>query len=294
MARGEGGASAALAAALHAGGRKAERVDAGEVVTTDGRHGAAAPDLVATRKRARRRLGARLRRGLAPVVPGFVGLGPDGSVTTLGRGGSDLTATLLARALGAARVVLWKDVPGILTADPKAVPDARLIPQLHHREAAEVAYFGAKVLHPRALIPLDGSRITLDVRSFLAPERPGTEVSARRTLEAYPVKALATIKGQTLVTVAGKGMMGVPGIAARTFTAVHAESLSVSPIFQASPESSIGFTLPARDAGKAVVALRRAFREELQTGLIDGITARPDLPVVAPCGRPVHRTPPPP
>src|SRR5437867_390979 len=233
----------------------------------------------------------RVRRGVTPVVPGFVGLGPDGSVTTLGRGGSDLTATLLARALGAARVVLWKGVPGILTADPKAVPDARLVPQLHHREAAEVAYFGAKVLHPRALIPLDGSRITLHVRSFLDPERPGTEVSARRTLEDYPVKALATIKGQALVTVAGKGMMGVPGIAARTFTAVHAESLSVSTIFQASSESSIGFTLPEGEAGRAVTALRRAFREELQTGLIDGITARSAVAVVAVVGSGMAGTP---
>src|SRR6185295_15666657 len=135
---------------------------------------------------------------VTPVVAGFIGRGPHGSVTPLGRGGSDLPPPILAPIPRGERVVLWKDVPGILTADPKAVPDARLVPQLHHREAAEVAYFGAKVLHPRALIPLDGSRITLDVRSFLEPERPGTEVSARRTLEAYPVKALATIKGQAL------------------------------------------------------------------------------------------------
>ena len=155
-------------------------------------------------------------------MPGFLGSGPDGTVTTLGRGGSDLTATLLARSLGASRVVLWKDVAGILTADPRAVPDARLLPQMHHREAAEVAYFGAKVLHPRALIPLDGSSIALHVRSFLHPERPGTEVSTRQTLAAYPVKALATIRGQALVTVAGKGLMGVPGMAARTFAAIHA------------------------------------------------------------------------
>src|SRR5260221_140018 len=291
IARGEPAASTVLAAALHAAGRKAERIDATDVVTTDGRHGAAAPDLPATRRRARRVLAARLRRGVVPVVTAFIGTGTDGSVTTLGRGGSDLTATLLARALGAARVVLWKDVPGILTADPKAVPDARLVPQLHHREAAEVAYFGARVLHPRALIPLDGSRITLHVRSFLDPERPGTEVSARRTLEDYPVKALATIRGQALVTVAGKAMMGVPGIAARTFTALHAESLSVSTIFQASSESSIGFTVPESEAGKAVAALKRAFREELQTGLIDGVTSRGDAAVVAVVGNGMAGTP---
>ena len=186
VARGERAASALVAAALHAAGRRAERVDAAEFVVTDGRHGQAAPDLAATRRRARAAsCSPLLQRGITPVVPGFIGAAPDGTSTTLGRGGSDLTATLLARALGAARVVLWKDVPGILTADPRAVPDARLLPQLHHREAAEVAYFGAKVLHPRALIPLDGSRIALHVRSFLDPDAArhrGLDAShARRT-----------------------------------------------------------------------------------------------------------------
>jgi bifunctional aspartokinase / homoserine dehydrogenase 1 len=291
IARGERAASALVTAALQAAGRRAERVDAVAIVRTDGRHGAAAPDVPATRPKARRQLLSRVERGITPVVPGFIGSAPDGSITTLGRGGSDLTATLLARVLGARRVVLWKDVPGILTADPKSVPDARLVPQLHHREAAEVAYFGAKVLHPRALIPLDGSRISLHVRSFLEPDRPGTEISTRRTLPRYPVKALATIKGQALVTVAGKGMMGVPGIAARTFGAVHAEGLSVSTIFQASSESSIGFTLPEGEAARAVTALRRAFKEELAAGLIDGVSARPGLAVLAVVGNGMAGTP---
>src|SRR5437899_2880493 len=163
-------------------------------------------------------------------------------------------------------------------------PAARLIPQLHYREAAEVAYFGAKVLHPRALIPLDGSRVRLDVRSFLDPEAPGTEVSARRTLNRYPVKGLAVESSQALITVAGKGMMGVPGIAARTFGALHGEGLSVSTIFQASSENSIGFTLPEAEATRAVAALRRGFAEEISTGLIDGVTARPGVGVVAVVG----------
>jgi aspartokinase/homoserine dehydrogenase 1 len=218
------------------------------------------------------------------VVPGFIGAAPDGSVTTLGRGGSDLTATLLAPPLGARRVVLWKDVPGILTADPRLVPDARLIPHLHHREAAEVAHYGAKVLHPRALIPLSGTRIVLRVRSFLDPESPGTEVSARRASVRYPVKALAIVQGQAIVTVAGKGMIGVHGIAARTFGAIEAERVSVSTIFQASSESSIGFTLPEGEADRAVHSLRHAFRHEIATGLIDNVTTRGDIAVVAVVG----------
>ena len=260
VARGERVAAAILAATLSAAGRAAVRVDALEVVSTDGRHGAAAPDLAATRRRARRLLVPLLRRGLTPVVPGFIGRAPDGTVATMGRGGTDLTATLLGRVLGASRVVLWKDVPGILTADPGQVPDARLIPQLHYREAAEVAYFGAKVLHPRALIPLDGSRVRLHVRSFLDPEAPGTEVSARRTLPRYPVKGLAVEASQALVTVAGKGMMGVPGIAARTFGALHGEGLSVSTIFQASSENSIGWVLTSLGVPGAQSRGRRSGR----------------------------------
>jgi aspartokinase/homoserine dehydrogenase 1 len=291
VARGERAASSVVAAALAGAGRRARTVDAAAIVATDGRHGQAAPDLAETTRRARRVLRPLLLRGAVPVVPGFLGAGPDGSVTTLGRGGSDLTATLLARALGAARVVLWKDVPGILTADPRAVPDARLLPQMHHREAAEVAYFGARVLHPRALIPLDGSRIALHVRSFLDPSRPGTEVSARRTLAEYPVKALATIRGQALVTVAGKGLMGVPGMAARTFESVHAAGVSVSTIFQSSSESSIGFTLPDAESARAVSALQRAFRSEIEAGLVDGVVARRGVAVLAVVGRGMAGTP---
>jgi aspartate kinase len=119
-----------------------------------------------------------------------------------------------------------------------------------------------------------GTRIALHVRSFLDPTQPGTEVSARQSLKGYPVKAIATLPGQAIVMVAGKGMVGVHGIAARTFTAVDAEGLSVSTIFQASSESSIGFTVPSRRRS-SVGGLRQTFRHEIEQGLIDGVSARP-------------------
>jgi aspartokinase/homoserine dehydrogenase 1 len=284
VSRGERMSAAVLAAAVSRAGRRSIYVDATLFVVTDGHHGSAAPDLPATARRARRILRPVMDRSTIAVVPGFIGHAPDGSVTTLGRGGSDLTATLLGRSLGARRVVLWKDVPGILTADPRLVPDARLLPRLHHREAAEVAHYGAKVLHPRALIPIAGTRTVLHVRSFLDPSSPGTEVSARRALEGYPVKALAIVQGQAIITVAGKGMVGVHGIAARTFTAVDAERLSVSTIFQASSESSIGFTVPEAEAPRGVRAVRDAFREELLSGVIDNVSAVPGIAVVAVVG----------
>jgi aspartokinase/homoserine dehydrogenase 1 len=284
VSRGERMSAHIVAAALGRAGRSAVYVDATEIVETDEHYGGAAPNLPVTTRKARRLLRPMLGKGTTPVVPGFIGQAPDGSVTTLGRGGTDLTATMLARALGARRVVLWKDVLGILTADPRLVPDARLIPQLHHREAGEVAHYGAKVLHPRALIPIAGTRIVLHVRSFLKPETPGTEVSARRSLLTYPVKALAIVHGQAIVTVAGKGMVGVHGIAARTFAAVETERLSVSTIFQASSESSIGFTLPEPEADRAVRSIRQVFGGEMASGLIDNVTARPGMAVIAVVG----------
>jgi bifunctional aspartokinase / homoserine dehydrogenase 1 len=284
VSRGERMSATILAAAIARDGRRSRYLDATEFVVTDDHHGSAAPDLAATARLARRLVLAATKGGTIVVVPGFIGRAPDGSVTTLGRGGSDLTATLLGRSLGAQRVVLWKDVPGILTADPRLVPDARLLPRLHHREAAEVAHYGAKVLHPRALIPIAGTRTVLHVRSFIDPSSPGTEVSARRALEEYPVKALAIVHGQAIITVAGKGMVGVHGIAARTFTAVDAERLSVSTIFQASSESSIGFTVPESEAERGVRAVRAAFRDELASGVIDNVSARPGIAVVAVVG----------
>ena len=292
VSRGERMSAQILAAALTRAGRRAVYVDALEVVETDEHHGSAAPNLAGHARAAPASCCVpRLAAGTIVVVPGFIGRAPDGSVTTMGRGGTDLSATLLARALNARRVVLWKDVPGILTADPRLVPDARLIPQLHHREAGEVAHYGAKVLHPRALIPIAGTRVEMHVRSFLNPDAPGTEVSARRSLKAYPVKALAIVRDQAIVTVAGKGMAGVHGIAARTFSAVEAERLSVSTIFQASSESSIGFTLPETEADRAVRSIQQMFSGEIASGLIDNVTAKPGMAVIAVVGDGMAGTP---
>ena len=198
VARGERLSATLLAAAIGKAGRRAVYVDAVDVVVTDGHHGGASPQIPATTREAGKRLRPVLAAGRVPVVPGFIGRAPDGSVATLGRGGSDLTATLMARALGAEVVSLWKDVPGILTSDPRLVPDARLIPQLHHQEAAEVAHYGAKVLHPRALIPISGTKVVLEVRSFLEPTRPGTIVAGAHVSTSYPVKAVAVLPKQAV------------------------------------------------------------------------------------------------
>src|SRR5205085_1765404 len=268
-------------------------------------HGAQRPQGAATRAGPWRRAGrARFsRRGAGrpsrDAGPGGLGShgdapgprAPDGQVATLGRGGSDLTATLLARVLGAREVSLWKDVPGLLTADPRIVPDARVVPQVHVREAAELAYYGAKVLHPRALIPVIKRNVAIRIRPFADPASLGTEISRRRTLHQYPVKALSAIPRQALLTVAGSGMLGVPGIAARTFAAVHHEGISVSLITQASSEHSICFSVPEESAERARKSLEETFRPEIARQEIDGVEVQRGLATLVVVGLGMAGTP---
>ena len=291
VARGERLSAQLFAAALEAAGCRVAYVDATGIVQTDGTFGNASPDLRRTERAARRVLTPLLARATIPVVPGFLGATPDGQVATLGRGGSDLTATLLARVLGAREVSLWKDVPGLLTADPRIVPDARVVPQVHVREAAELAYYGAKVLHPRALIPVLKRNVAIRIRPFADPASLGTEISRRRTLKQYPVKALSAIPGQALLTVTGSGMLGVPGIAARTFAAVHHEGISVSLITQASSEHSICFSVPAESAARARKSLEDTFRPEISRQEIDGVEVRSGLATLVVVGLGMAGTP---
>ena len=282
--RGERLSARLVAAALRASGEDARLVDPVEVIHTEGPYGGATPDLAATRRAARDHLRPLLASGAIPVVPGFIGRAPDGGAATLGRGGSDLTATLLGYALDAPEITLWKDVPGLLTADPRMVPDARLLPLVHPREAAELAYFGAKVLHPRALLPLAGRRTPLRVRPFGDPSAVGTEVSPRREKNPPPVRSLSAVRELALVTVTGSGILGVPGISARTFGALQAAGISVSMIAQASSEYTIDFTVPAASARESVAVLEHTFRAELAAGELEGITARTGIALVAVVG----------
>jgi aspartokinase/homoserine dehydrogenase 1 len=291
VARGERLSARLVTAALLSANLKTRYVDAADVVRTDANFGNASPDLDATDQLLRKALKPLLNQGITPVVTGFLGATPGGEVTTLGRGGSDLTAALVGRALGASRVNLWKDVPGLLTADPRVVPDARVLSQLNVREAAELAYYGAKVLHPRALIPVIGRKVPLFVRPFAEPASEGTEVSERATGLDVPVKALSAAPSQALVTVEGNGMLGVPGVAARTFAALQREGISVSLISQASSEHSICFCVPADSAESARRCLSAAFHEEITHREIDGVAVKTGVATIAVVGLGMAGTP---
>ena len=285
-ARGERMAAAMLAAALSELGVRVKVVDATKIIHADAVYGNATPDFARTATAVKEHVLPLMRKRIVPVVAGFIGSAADGSIVTLGRGGSDLTATLLARALNAGSVMLWKDVPGVLTADPRVVPDARLVPRLHVREAAELAYYGAKVLHPRALIGLrDETR--LFIRPLSNPESRGTEVTTRRdsvTEKRYPVRAITAIGSQTIINISGDGMVGVPGIAARAFGALERAGVSVALISQASSEHSICLVVPATVGEVARSALAAAFAAQLEREEVEGIEVEPDVAIVAVVG----------
>ena len=279
-----------LAAAIRARGLKAEFVDAGELIVTDDNHASAAPDMDATRVATRARLLPLLEAGIMPVVTGFVAATPGGVPTVLGRGGSDYSAAILGAALDADEIQIWTDVDGVLTADPRIVKDARPLAELTYSEAAELAYFGAKVLHPKTMLPAIDLGITISVRNTFNPTFPGTRIVAQ-PVNVGTVKALTVIRGLALITVAGRGMMGVPGIAARTFAAVAAQGANVLMISQASSEQSICFVLPEPDAAHVVAALESAFAGEIHRRLIDRVTLEPEVVIVAVVGEGMRGTP---
>ena len=278
-----------LAAAIPRG-LKAEFVDAGELIVTDDNHASAAPDMDATRVATRARLLPLLEAGVMPVVTGFVAATPGGVPTVLGHGGSDYSAAILGAALDADEIQIWTDVDGVLTADPRIVKDARPLAELTYSEAAELAYFGAKVLHPKTMLPAIDLGITISVRNTFNPTFPGTRIVAQ-PVNVGTVKALTVIRGLALITVAGRGMMGVPGIAARTFAAVAAQGANVLMISQASSEQSICFVVPEPDAAHVVAALESAFAGEIHRRLIDRVTLEPEVVIVAVVGEGMRGTP---
>lgn len=279
VSRGERVLARIFATAIEAG-----YVDATDVIIAERRSGTLWPNFSKCERAAKKHILPHLDTGSIVIVPGYLGSGPDGEVVTLGRGGSDFSAAILARSLAATSITLWKEVDGLMTADPRSVPSARVLPELHYREAAELAFYGAKVLHPRTMIPLADRGIPLFVRNTFRATHPGTRISADAQPGEYPVKALTAVHGQALISIEGSGMIGVPGVAARTFSALAAAGHSVSMISQASSESSICFVVPEAEADHAVAALEEAFAVERKMKFVDRIRAEKHLAMIAVVG----------
>lgn len=275
---GERASCAILAALLRARGIEGMDLDPRWMLpcTGDPLQATPQPELIRERFRA-------FREGSIPLVlmPGFFGGDAHGKTLSLGRGGSDYSAALVASAVDAALLEIWTDVDGIYTADPRLVPEAQSIPEVSFEEAMELAHFGAKVLHPKTIQPAREKGITVRVCNSFAPQLPGTLVKAQAAPPPHTVRGITCLKGMALLDLSGPGMKGVPGVAARAFGALAARDISVVLITQASSECDITICVQGSDAETAVAALDDAFDAEIAAGRVDSVAVRRDLAILS-------------
>jgi aspartokinase/homoserine dehydrogenase 1 len=281
-----------LAAQLENAGVSAQYVESNRLIVTDDNFQSAHPDLPATQMATRAVLNTFLDQGIVPVVTGFIGATRTGVTTTLGRGGSDYTAALLGATLPADEVWIWTDVDGVMTADPRIVPSAATVEELTYREVSELAYAGAKVLHPKTIRPVIEAGIGLRVLNTFNPDHPGTRlVSDLPISDRNIAKSVTAIRGQSLITLEGRGMLGVPGVAARTFGAIAATGTSVTLISQASSEQAICFAVPVEAAEKVTTNLQNEFFREIQRKDIDRVWATSEVVIATVVGEGMKSTP---
>ena len=252
-------------------------------IVTDSNFGDADPLMNYTAHLIRERLAPLLEKGVIPVVTGYIAANQDGIVTTVGRGGSDYTATILGVALSVDEIWIWTDVEGIMTTDPKIVPDAKMLPQLSYQEAAEMAIFGAKAMHPRALEPVIKENIPVRIRSVFHPENAGTLITKEpdaNTKEA--VKAVAMIKDVAMLNVSGAGMVGAPGSYGKVFDVLGKNHINVMMISTAASEANISMIIKRGILGRAISSLEIALLD--RGGLVSEVSAEDDVAVIAVMG----------
>jgi aspartate kinase len=265
-------------------------------VVTNSHFQNAHPDFEITTEKTRRILNPLLDEGIVVITTGFIGATPEGIITTLGRGGSDYSAAIIGKVLPADDVWIWTDVDGVMTTDPRIAPEARTLPEISYSEIAELAYYGAKVLHPKTIRPVVEAGIGLRICNTFNPSHPGTRLIANSKSNGKPVngkvvKAVTAIRKQKLVTIEGRGMLGVPGVAARAFSAVASTGTSVPLITQASSEQSICFAVPSETASSVLDSLQKTFSYEIDEEDIDRVWSTDDVSIITVVGAGMRHTP---
>jgi bifunctional aspartokinase / homoserine dehydrogenase 1 len=264
---------------LEARGHKSSWLDAREVLVVEPQSNTVVIDWQLSREKLKNR---PVDTDVA-VITGYIAATHDGVATTLKRNGSDFSASIFAALLGAQSLTIWTDVDGVYSADPRRVPDALIIPELSYQEAAELAYFGAKVIHPNTMSPAIANDITVWIKNSLRPEAPGTRISTASSSE-IPIKGFAAVEDMALLNVEGTGMIGIPGVAHKLFGALRAVDVSVVMISQASSEHSICFAVPQAQADLAKRTVAETFFAEMQRGEVQTVDSRASCCIVAMVG----------
>jgi len=272
-----------LSGALKDHGLSSQHLTGGEAgIVTDSNFGEAGLLMNFTRFQLKKNLEPLLNKGTVPVLTGFIAATQDGETTTLGRGGSDYTATIVGAALDADEVWIWTDVDGLMTSDPKIVPQAKTIPELSFQEATELTIFGAKAMHPRALEPARKEGIPVRIRNVFSPDNPGTLIVKDQKVKTKDgVKAVTIVKNVAVITVSGAGMVGAPGTAAKVFELLGRENINILMISQSVSEANISLVIQRNLLERAVNTLEIAL---LGRDFIREIMAEDDVCVVAVLG----------
>ena len=246
-------------------GAASHEVDARTLIVTDDHFGNARVLFGETEAKL-----AAWKKGLqdVPVITGFIAATSDGMTTTLDRGGSDYTATIIGSGIGAERVEIWTDVNGAMTADPRMIPAARVIDSLTYEEAAEMAYFGAKVLHPLTLLPVAKKKIPVVIKNTFEPHAPGTRISSTSPIVKGVVKTIATRTGLTLINLEGGAFSGHAGSAGKVFNALGRAGVNIIMISQGSSEQSICLVIQHTQNNTAISSLTKEFAREIEDGLM--------------------------
>ena len=271
-------------------GLQAEPVDARELIITSEESEFLLVDFDETKQRCQK-LSKMSKSGVVPVITGFICSTPAGITTTLGRGGSDYSASIIGSCLKAEEIQIWTDVDGVMTADPRIVPNARALDRVSYKEAGEMSYFGAKVLHPKTIMPAVDENIPIRIKNTFAPEKPGTLITAESPEHRHRVKTVTSITGVTLVSLEGRGMMGVAGVAGRVFTTTARNQISVLMFSQGSSEQHISLVVNRQDGDHTVKALRREFEVEIERRRIDRISGISDIAIIALVGEGIKGVP---
>lgn len=280
-----------VAAALRAAGTEAVAIDATQLIVTDANFGSASVGWPETNAAIEAKLHPLLARGVVPVITGFIGATTDGHVTTLGRGGSDFSAAIFAAATDSDELIIWTDVDGVMTTDPRIDRRARVLPYVSYQEVGELAFYGAKVLHPKTVQPIFSKQIPLRVRNTFNPAHPGTLIGPDNEPAETVIKAVTSIRSVSLLTVGGKGMIGVPGIAGRTFLAAAQAGANVLMIAQASSEQSFCFVVMDDRTQQVKRAIETALAEEIGRQDVDRVEVLEDVAIVTAVGSGMRGTP---
>lgn len=288
MSFGEKLSASIVSAALDSAGVNSEPLWGDTLgIVTDSAFGSADPDMATSRKNLRDNVIPRLERGEIPVATGYVAQNDRGITTTLGRGGSDYSASIIGASVDADEIWIWTDVDGVMTCDPRLVEDAHTIPVLSYREAMEVSFFGAEVLHPKTIKPAMEADIPVRVKNTFNPSGSGTKIIRKHERVEDVVKAVTTVEDVALINISGVGMIGAPGVAARAFSALGDADVNILMISTGSSEATISMVIEEEDVPLA----KRALSTEFADGVVEDVSATRNVCVATVVGAGMAGTP---